>query len=51
MLINFQLLWLMDSKLYINMESDREELFKNKFDVWQVQKLCNETSLSPENSL
>lgn len=41
----------MDSKLYIKMESDREELLKNKFDVWQVQTLYTKTSLSPENSL
>lgn len=41
----FQLLSLMNSKLHINMESDQEQLLKNKFDVWQIQNLCNRTSL------
>ena len=47
----FQLLSLMNSKLHINMESDQEQLLKNKFDVWQIQNLCNRTSLLYQNSL
>ena len=26
-----------DSKLHIKMESDQEQLFKNRFDIWQIQ--------------
>lgn len=51
MLMDFQLFWLMNSKLHIEMESDQERLFKNRFDAWQIQNLCNRTSLYPENSL
>lgn len=47
----FQLLQLMNSKLRINMESDQEQLLKNKFDVWQIQNLCNRTSSLYQNSL
>ena len=41
----------MNSKLRINTESDQEQLLKNKFDVWQIQNLCNRTSLLYQNSL
>lgn len=44
MLMDFQLFWLMNSKLHIKIESDQEELFHNTFDAFQVQNLCNKTS-------
>lgn len=51
MLMDFQLLWLMNSKLHVKMESDQEQLLKNRFDIWQIQNLCNRISLSPQNGL
>lgn len=44
--MDFRLLWLMNSKLHIKIESDQEELLKNRFDACQVQNLCNKTSFS-----
>lgn len=48
MLMDFQLLWLMSSKLHIKMELDQEQLLKNRYDIWQIQNLCNRISLSPQ---